>query len=540
MTNKPIATIGRIERINDVDEFVIERQGMTREEIEKLFPPHHASVRAGKTYNMSALIRAVFLEAMEEAQEKTQNGYWRERKNIRGFQWYERCLGTLCTVMGEPQNEANVNSMGTTINKQWNELLNAGQVCYKALNLYSEKEDLYHVAVEENSPYPGVVVIVEKARLYDALHDLANTFEIAFCCTGGQDSKCAAFDYVDQLEGQGVDLKQKFTVFSFFDLDPQGWAMPLGFIEHLRYKISGPIELVRVGVTKDQIGQSVLDRADEYSFSAPTEEGRKRKRTLYQKFVDETGGIYIGANGNRLPAKIELDVYTETQIRERLIRALAEHVDGFKYQLRDLMATIALYYDSAYKSAVNEFVEAVISDRESEYEEIEKQRDQLQLERAERTADESDQIKELYHQIKGLERAKIAKCQDIDKRLRELDERESATDASIADERQQLRNDIKDSRDSGDIPVADDLIEGLDDDGTEDDKLAGWREWTKEEVGFAILDTEDVYDRAMQRHELVYGFDPMSNHRIRDWIGQQVYDAIEDSYNKDNIWVVRG
>jgi len=56
------------------------------------------------------------------------------------------------------------------------------------------------VAVTRDSPYPTSVVLVEKESFFGALYDIANTYEMSFIATGGQNSRCAAMAYVEQLK----------------------------------------------------------------------------------------------------------------------------------------------------------------------------------------------------------------------------------------------------------------------------------------------------------------------------------------------------
>ena len=152
---KQIAWLGRVEVGADgADEYVIEREGMTRDEIREAFPPHWNSKTHGMTFERKKLIKAVIQEAYQEAQE---TGII-ERMNVRGF-WYKRLLYTLRTVAGDTGTQDAIDS---TINEAWGELVEARLITYNEMGIYSDKSKEYHVAVKEKSPYPTVVVLVEK------------------------------------------------------------------------------------------------------------------------------------------------------------------------------------------------------------------------------------------------------------------------------------------------------------------------------------------------------------------------------------------
>jgi len=392
-----IASVGHIERGPDgKDEYIIDRPGMSREEIISLFPPYPNS-KEMLEFNRTQVIKAIMLEAYEE----TQTGYERERKNVRGF-WYERLLGTLKTVLGDPGPQT---SIDTTIGQCWEALVEDGSITYSGLNIYSKKSKEYHVAVREDSPYPTVVVLVEKEDFFEALYDLGDIYGISFVATGGHNSRCAAMDYVEQLRHRGIDLNQSFTIYSFCDFDPDGWTIPVGFVKHLQIKITAPIHLVRLGVLKEQISDSVLRyQASPYTSDAKTERARKIAETKYRNFMAETGGIFMP--GTDVPAQVELDMYTGEQIRERIIEALAEHLDGFQYQVDKLEGVIEEEFDDAHDSALGSLMEEWEWEREPDPRlgEIEDEIDDLEREMVKRTAEENEELSDLFSRQREIER----------------------------------------------------------------------------------------------------------------------------------------
>lgn len=417
LVDNQIAWVGHVEKGPDgKDIYVVDREGMSREEIVAAFPPHWNSKQQGMDFNRTELIKAIIAEAYDEAQ----SGYERDRKNVRGF-WYERLLYTLRTVMGDDSGQ---DSIDTTLNRVWGDLVESGRVTYAGMNIYSKKSKEYHIAVKEHSPYATSVVLVEKESFFEPLHDLADIYGISFVATGGQNSRCAAMEYVEQLRRKGIDLSQTFTVYSFCDFDPEGWDIPLKFIEHLQIKITNPVQLVRLGVLKEQISDSILHyQASPYApANAKSARARKGAQTKYENFIAEAGGIFMP--GTDTPARVELDIYTGEQIRERIIEGLARHLDGFQYQVNKLKEEIekGFHYahDSALKSLMDEWDWK--QDPNPRLAEIGDEIDKLKREMAKRTAEEDDDLGDLHIQKVEIERERQERIRKLEERF----EREQA------------------------------------------------------------------------------------------------------------------
>jgi len=409
--DRPLAWVTETYEADGVTQVRVIREGMSRQEIVAEFP---ASGKFGSQLDFCRkdLVKAVIYEAYREVVEQ---GVIRDRDNVRGF-WYERLMYTLLTVMVEPGGDDNINSIGSTINEAWKDLIEGGWVTYQGMNIRSEKDDYYSVSVVGDSPYPRVIVMVEKASLYDSLHDLANIYEISFCCTGGQSSRAAAMQYVSELERLGIDLAEEFTVFSFCDFDPEGWIIPESFVSHLRLKISGPIQLVRLGLTRRQLGDSTIQyQAVPYPLDGNTEKVRRSKRTKWDNFTAASGGLLIpDGSGDLIPGRVELNIYTWDQIRDRIIDGLCVHLDGFDYQVRGLRKAIELGYDTAHRTIADEVrdeVETVFEPYRSALSEAQRK---IYQAKAERTWSEDREIAKLWEDIGRLEEQKSALTSDLD------------------------------------------------------------------------------------------------------------------------------
>ena len=512
--SNPIAWVCRTYDMAGMTEVQVIREGMSKADIIANFPPDPRWKKEGKEYNRAELIKSIMWEAYIEAM----NGQERERQNIRGF-WYERLFYTMVRVMGEPGDDDNIKSIQTTINTAWGELVENGYLTYEDLNLYSEKETLYQISVSEDSPYPCVVVMVEKASLFDELRSIADSYGIAFCCTGGQDSRAAAMAYVSKLERLGVDLFNDFTVFSFTDFDPEGWVMPVKFIDHLSLKLKGNINLVRVGVTREQIGQSVIDyQAIPYPLSGSSEKVRQQKRTKYENFARETGGLYItDEQGREVPARVELNIYKPSQVKEQILAALAEHLDGFSYLVRNIKKSIHERYYFAYSRISDEIDEEVDEACQPYYDAIETAKERLDDEESSRNLAEKAAIRDLHAQIDEIEAVIESNNHDIYSAKRSLHDLESRFERWEENEKSRLYEMVIEE---AAIPAADDLISKVEQNG-------GWASFAAE----IELDTEDG-DKATlvsagmnnQVYNPTLGY--FESRNVQEWIEERIVEAI--------------
>lgn len=504
--DRQIAWVGHTEERGGVTEFQVDREGMTRAEICEVLPPYRPTDKVD--YNRTDLIKAIIYEAYREAEA----GKDRQRKNVRGF-WYERLMYTLGTVMGEPLDADNRNSIDTTINKAWGDLVEDGWLTYDDLNIYSEKEDQYHVAVLEDSPYPTAFVLVEKASLYEVLHDLADTYEIGFCCTGGQNSRAAAMAYVSKIERLGVDLTQPFTVFSFTDFDPEGWDIPLSFVDHLRLKIPGDIRLVRLGILREQLGQSVIQRqAIPYSLEAGSKSARKAKRSKYERFVEETnGGLYItDRHGDETPARVELDIYNDEQIRGKIIDGLSKHIESFPYQIRPLKEEISDRYDPAWQTLTQDVSDRVDGAYDPYHDAIREAQERLEVERAQRAPDARAKKRELYQRIQELDSIIERETADIDLKARRLSELEGRLREEARTEYEGLVWSLQ----NWDIPAPEDLIRHV-------EKNGGWKNWV-DELEIENLANGAIAEAARQHRRFSWQPRYTEVRQIQNWIEERL------------------
>ena len=503
--DRPIAWVCEAYRDkNDKTQIRVVREGMTREEIIEAFPRGRGP--GEHEYNRAELCRAIIYEAYREVVEQ---GVWRERGNIRSF-WYERFMYVLRTVM---RDKASQNSLDVTINQAWGELVEEGWVTYDVLNLYSEKEDAYTVAAQLDSPYPTAIVLVEKAAFFDDLHDLANVYEISFCAAGGQSSRAAAMAYVKKLETLAIDTDQTFTVYSMMDCDPQGWDIPKQFCNHLRIAGVVNVELVRLGILKEQLGDTVSRVASVYPLGRRGSKEYKQKLSLAERWAEEAGGgIWLDGQ----PGRVELNIYRPSQLRELIVEGLCQHLDGFAYQVRGLTMAITRGETNAWKSAGAELRAEIDELYESYYEAISEKENQIDEEIAGRTEDEDRRIRELYRAIRNLEAVKKEKTEDLGRQKDALD--------CLHDRLREMEsNAFSQARDNSTCETtASDLIRQM---GNNDD----WSQLA-DECGVGRLTKTDLVRFAERRAPVRWWPSREEQEAIDEWVARQLEITYGDPY----------
>lgn len=477
------------------DEYVVDRPGATREEIMAMFPPTAKDAAEGKIYNRAALTRAVILEARDE-------GIERSRKNVRGF-WYERLLHTIGTIMGESLTGGNLESINQTVAGAWKQLTESGDVTYYELNLHSANEKLYHIAVKKDSPYPRSIVIAEKEGWFDSLHDLVDAFGMSFCCTRGKPSRAAVLAYVRQLRQIGIDVSGgPFTIYSFCDFDPEGWTIPINFADMLR--IDGDVQevnIVRIGVLREHISDNLLKyQGSPYPMDQKSDRAKKGTQTKWNNFVEATGGLYMP--GTDIPARVELDPYSAEQVRERILRGLAAHIDGFEYQVEGLELALEQQHSKWENGLDYRAQDAVDRLLEPYQNAVDEQMDRLRVARAGIGPSLQRQIK-VHHE--ELERLHLALRKQI-------------KDSGIHGEIEVLRDWTENVRDvsiswTGEQKSLEELRENITDNG-------GWRGWA-EELDLQIIDADILVKRARAHRGFSYETTVGDDGKIFEWIDDE-------------------
>jgi len=291
------------------------KEGMNYEDIKENFPPTPHMANQGYEYSMIDLIRSIIYE------EFSQTGIDRETGNVRHF-WYTHLKYIIEDVLGLGETE----SVKTTINKAWGDLVISGLVTYEDMNIISSKENIRHSTVRD-SPFANLIVASEKEDLFDKLSWIPKLFNCTLIAGGGQPSRAVARSFILELRENGVDLDQHFYMCVISDLDPAGYYIQEAFKAQLEKAIeyyggSGDIEIFRLFVRKDQITQTLIEKRAMKceDINAASDSARKAEDTKWEYFCSVTeGGLYKEKDGIKYRAKLELDAFGSETIERAII-----------------------------------------------------------------------------------------------------------------------------------------------------------------------------------------------------------------------------
>ncbi len=310
-------------------------------------------------------------------------------------------------------------------------------------------------------------------------------------------------------------------MYSFADFDPEGWDIPAAAIEHLKLRITGNIRLVRLGLLKEQLGQSVIERqAIPYSLEADSRSARRGKATKYNRFIEETGGLFIpSASGQLVPGRVELNIYKPSQIRERILEGLAEHLDGFSYQVRGVKSYIADSWENGYWPQPDP-ADGVHEVYQPYFDAIESEREWIQVEEAKRAPEARRQKAELLaeYQRKIRELDAIIEEATIDLRARQRD-----LDALEGDLDKRVEREI-------DVLASEPLVESADYDSPDEafieiESNGGWRQWV-EEQGITAIDSSALTEAANEHRCFEWKPDRDEAKILNDWIQEYLIPEI--------------
>ena len=293
-------------------------EGMTYEDILENFPATPAMKRQGHEYSMIDLMRSIIYE------EYKFTGIDREPGNVRHF-WYTHLKYIVEDVLGLGETD----SIKTTINKAWGDVIVSGIVTYEGMNVYSKKENIRHSVIRD-SPFANLIIATEKEDLFSKLVWIPQLFNCTQIAGGGQPSRAVSRAFILELKNNKVDINQHFYMCVISDLDPAGYYIQEAFRAQLEKAIEyyggeGDIEIIRLFVRKDQVTQSLIEhRAMKCEdINAMSDAARKAEDTKWEYFCRMTdGGLYKYKDGEKYRAKLELDAFGSDNIERSIIREL--------------------------------------------------------------------------------------------------------------------------------------------------------------------------------------------------------------------------
>lgn len=216
--DKNIATVIKTEFSGDeAIEVDVVVEGMTKEELERYFPPLPAHRKQGHTYSLAKIIRSVIYEAFIKEGEEIEEG------NVRHF-WYTPLKKLITEILGLGENDAVLSA----INDSWGQMINSGLVTYEGMNVLGGKENA-RLSVVRDSPFSNLIIAVEKVDYFHMYQWIPRLFNSTLITAGGQPSRTVARAFIRQLKDLGVDLNQQFYMCTISDLDPAGYYIQDAF-----------------------------------------------------------------------------------------------------------------------------------------------------------------------------------------------------------------------------------------------------------------------------------------------------------------------
>lgn len=98
-----------------------------------------------------------------------------------------------------------------------------------------------------------IILFAEKSGAFSFLEDMHKKYSITVAALGGQPSVMSAEYFVDELKAKGIDIRQKFHLFTLVDYDTSGWIIRDAFLDDIQFYGLGRIEV------QDLILPSLLD-----------------------------------------------------------------------------------------------------------------------------------------------------------------------------------------------------------------------------------------------------------------------------------------
>ncbi|TET23959.1 MAG: hypothetical protein E3J78_01800, partial [Candidatus Cloacimonadota bacterium] len=287
--DKNIATVTKSEfEGEEAIEVAILVEGMTKDELERYFPPLPAHRKQGHTYSLARIVRSVIYEAFTKEGEDIEGG------NVRHF-WYTHLKKFITEILGLGETDVVLG----TINTAWGEMINSGLVTYEGMNIIGGKENV-RLSVVKDSPFSNLIIAVEKVDYFYTYQWIPRLFNSTLITAGGQPSRTVARAFIRQLKDLGVDLDQQFYMCTISDLDPAGYYIQDAFRKQFESAIeyyggSGAVSIERLFVREDQITPDLLKaQAMPCQDKAKGDKARKAENTKWEYFCSMTnGGIYM-------------------------------------------------------------------------------------------------------------------------------------------------------------------------------------------------------------------------------------------------------
>ncbi|MFW9873359.1 MAG: hypothetical protein ACFFG0_09670 [Candidatus Thorarchaeota archaeon] len=459
-------------------------KGFSKEQIEKEFPADPLvvakAIKRGikpPTFNMRMLIRSIIVEDFEKI------GTNRERGNIRHL-FYTNIIYALTRIM----EITNIDSLNTTINNAWKDVIESGIVTYEGMNIESGKRKFLQ-SFARHSPFSNFIICVEKESLLESLSWTAKLFRTTIITAGGQPSREAIRAFIRSLNYWKCDLNKPFYLLVITDLDPAGWYIQEAFQSQiqkaLKYynnnkgEVKKPIRLfLRLNqITDKLINEMAVPAKDP---QAKSSQSIKSSRTKIKRFQKKIGEDWKRLFINNEMMKVELDVIDATQMEKEIANQLLSLIDDHSLILiPEIMDELEKLRKEVIQELYKSYKESEIDSIIEEYlTPIQEKKKEIRLEHEK----EKDQVREEYNEIDWLIDTLRFQIRDEIKDIIQpkIDKYTKYTESLVIDEREEIKekeNDIEN------------LQEQIDEIQEEIDTL---EEEIEEKIGFYTTEIDEI------------------------------------------------
>jgi len=278
----------------------------------------------GKKFKKSELLRSIILNEHDHMTITY-------KRSLRSF-WYSTVkpiLDKMGLLTESDLTEKSLKSWDADLSKYLVELVTAGELTYKDLNIVDNSRQRENPAVSFETvdpdifgyktnidPYSNIILSTEKDTIYNILRDIARLYGCSVISGKGQGAFSAMEDLLRGIEAKGKDI----YILTITDYDPAGYSIANTFkdqVDKLKpiLDITGDIHIERLGIYPRQLS----DKEVENNKYTPKPDG-------LDKWFEQTGGI----NGEK--KGLELDAFSPDKIRSIFVTGLKKYIDNDVYK----------------------------------------------------------------------------------------------------------------------------------------------------------------------------------------------------------------
>lgn len=147
--------------------------------------------------------------------------------NVRSLWYYVKKV-----VQDHPRVFNVDGDMDGLFSKQLAEMVRAGLLSYKDLNITDDRESFRRIAPLYGNPH--IILLGEKFSFLSKLIEVGLQYGITIQCTKGMPSLVMADTMITEMAEAGYDMSQEFIILVFTDFDPTGWNIGNTFARHLK------------------------------------------------------------------------------------------------------------------------------------------------------------------------------------------------------------------------------------------------------------------------------------------------------------------